>query len=697
MRPVKQILYKIFTTSPQKLLRTVGYKVVSSAKENVQKWHDKYYSTYEDRFSAEAVCKPLFDDFVFDCAAIDEHKVKVLGEMYMKHRFDLLGTGWVKCGYIDNAPGFNGCRYEALELKADSKGDFLEKVINKSNLSKAKEIWRGVSKDYVPIDWQKDYKSGYRWSARHWYRPQRNAHLPGGDIKVPWELSRLQHLPRLAFLAEMFPEKEACFWREFVNEILDFAAANPPRMGVNYMCTMDIGIRTANIALAYTLFRIKGFRFTGPENRVFANFLYSQCKHIKNNLEWSAVLTSNHYFADIAGLLFGCAVLPDCSEKKTWIGFAADEIQKEIRKQFHAEGTNAEGSTAYHRLTSEMAVYSLALMQNLAKQGYCRQPDKDLFSLIAKAGVFLSDITKPDGSFTQIGDNDSGLFFRLSITGEVLSAEEAKAKYVNLQSYQPEEENELYLDENMNDGRTFCSAVYGLTSVSSLQRYALQYPLEAALIQAIAGEKVAVDDIVHEPINTMGASDENLSFCKEKEIDFPKVLLTDGLYQLVYPEFGIYLYKSKSLYICINATDNGQKGNAGHAHNDKLSIELVVAGKNYYIDPGTYVYTAAPDMRNEFRSVNAHNCIQTGMEQNEYLSLFSMVDSTRCHCIQWDGRKACFEVRYKNVIHRREIIISDYRITIKDYCNVPFTVRWENRPVTAGYGKLLNDRNEDGI
>jgi len=612
----------------------------------------------------------------------------------MKHRFDLLGTGWIKCGYIDNAPGFNGYRYDALVLTADSKGDFLEEVINKSNLSKAKEIWSGVSKDYAPIDWQKDYKSGYRWSAQYWYRPQRNAHLPGGDIKVPWELSRLQHLPRLAFFAEMFPGKEACFWREFVNEILDFAAANPPRMGVNYMCTMDVGIRTANIALAYTLFRINGFRFTESENRVFANFLYSQCKHIRNNLEWSAVLTSNHYFADIAGLLFGSAVLPDCSEKKKWIRFAADEIQQEIKKQFHAEGGNGEGSTAYHRLTAEMATYSLALMHRLAKQGWCQAPAEELFSLIAKTGVFLSDVTKPDGSFTQIGDNDSGLFFRLSITGEVLSSSEAKAKYENLRNYQPQEPHEAYLDENMNDGRTFCSTVYGLTSAHPLQQYALQYPLEAVLINAIAGEKVVVEDITHESVTVMVPENDKLPFAEEKEMDFPEALLTEGLHRIAYPEFGIYIYKSRLLYLCINATENGQKGNAGHAHNDKLSIELVVDGKTYYMDPGTYVYTAAPDIRNEFRSVNAHNCIQTGIEQNEYLSLFSMRDSTKCRCIQWDSREACFEVKYKNVVHRRRIMISDHKIEIRDYCNVPFVPQWNQYPVTAGYGKLLNDRKK---
>ena len=47
------------------------------------------------------------------------------------------------------------------------------------------------------IDWHTDFKTGRRWPLRH------SSLLPvaygdGSDIKVPWELSRCQHLPLLA-------------------------------------------------------------------------------------------------------------------------------------------------------------------------------------------------------------------------------------------------------------------------------------------------------------------------------------------------------------------------------------------------------------------------------------------------------------------------------------------------------------------
>ncbi len=44
------------------------------------------------------------------------------------------------------------------------------------------------------IDWLADFKTGRRWPLDHITRI-RLAYGDGSDIKVPWELSRCQHLP----------------------------------------------------------------------------------------------------------------------------------------------------------------------------------------------------------------------------------------------------------------------------------------------------------------------------------------------------------------------------------------------------------------------------------------------------------------------------------------------------------------------
>src|SRR5690606_39806355 len=47
-------------------------------------------------------------------------------------------------------------------------------------------------------------------------------------------------------------------------------------------------------------------------------------------------------------------------------------------------------------------------------------------------------------------------------------------------------------------------------------------------------------------------------------------------------------------------------GNGGHAHNDQLSITLVVDAVPWIADPGSYLYTPFPEIRNRYRSVVAH-------------------------------------------------------------------------------------------
>ena len=50
---------------------------------------------------------------------------------------------------------------------------------------------------YQPIDWHSDFKSGYKWNPGTFYRDIRYGNVEGVDVKMPWELSRFQHLNTL--------------------------------------------------------------------------------------------------------------------------------------------------------------------------------------------------------------------------------------------------------------------------------------------------------------------------------------------------------------------------------------------------------------------------------------------------------------------------------------------------------------------
>lgn len=601
-----------------------------------------------------------------DISGVPIREAEALWEMYRQHRFDLLGSGWVKSNFQCQAPGCEGYQYENSVIQAGADGRFLRQVMRRCSCRRAEQIYNKIDAEYEPIDWQKDFKSGYRWGADQWYRPQEVAKKPGGDIKVPWELSRLQHLPRLAVLSMVIPQERRIIYKEFRNQLLDFIAQNPVRMGVNHMCTMDVGIRTANIAFACLLWKGIGQDFDVEFEQIVTNYLFEECDFIRKNLEWSYYLTSNHYFADIAGLLWGSSVLPECRRQKKWLRFARNQLLREIEKQFHAEGSNAEGSTAYHRLTGEMAVYSVALIHRLANEGILPDATQDIYSILFRMGRFMDDLTRPDGMFTQIGDNDSGLFFRLSVTGRMT------------------EEGEL--DECMNDGRTFVSAVAGMFCSKELENAGRLYPLEYSVLRNLCGNSVIHADKIRSK-GLAETRDDTLKHKAEYVLHYDK-LDVENLSRLDYPQFGIYLFCSERIYLCVNVTDNGQKGNAGHAHNDKLSFELFVDGTCIYEDAGTYLYTPFPDIRDRFRSTRYHNTIYCGEEQNRYNGLFSMYNDTRCLVTGLGSHWIEAQVEYRGIIHRRKIDIQKEGIWIIDQCNRKFEQQFVQHPVARGYGKM---------
>lgn len=95
-------------------------------------------------------------------------------------------------------------------------------------------------------------------------------------------------------------------------------------------------------------------------------------------------------------------------------------------------------------------------------------------------------------------------------------------------------------------------------------------------------------------------------------------------------------------YMIISCGPNGQNGNGGHAHNDRLSFELCLSGEDIMVDPGTYVYTAYPEWRDRFRSTAYHNTVSVdGEEQNRFAHLFSMHDDAKCRCLDWESNGDC--------------------------------------------------------
>jgi len=130
--------------------------------------------------------------------------------------------------------------------------------------------------------------------------------------------------------------------------------------------------------------------------------------HIRRNLEYSHIATSNHYLADVTGLLWLGVLLPELDSAREWREFGLQELLSEMDKQLCPDGADYEASTGYHRLKLELFLYSFVLCHINAIDIDQRYWDK-LRGMIEYMRAYL----RPDGPAPLIGDSDSGQMFPL--------------------------------------------------------------------------------------------------------------------------------------------------------------------------------------------------------------------------------------------------------------------------------------------
>ena len=660
------------------------------------------------------------------CSRIDESLLRpwrvpytALAGLWLSHRFDLLGSGWVQVKHGMRCRGLEGHRYDSgPPVQPDKKGRWLDGRINAENLAEARRIWQLVDEDYVPIDWQLDFKSGYRWSEKTWQGDIRFGHQPGVDVKVPWELARMQHLPQLAWAYVLAAAGEPGFRaaevyaREFRNQVLDFIATNPPRFGVNWQCTMDVAIRAANWLVAYDLFRAWDARFDDAFDSVFARSIYEHGRHIHDHLERHGDERGNHYLANIAGLLFVATYLPASPTTEAWLAFAIEELVTEVEFQFHPDGTNFEASTSYHRLAAEMVVYATALV--LRRCGSSTPFPAWYPERLLKMAEFVMDVTKPSGEVPQIGDNDSGRFFKFAPAYRVGKVADMRACYANLDDYHDLPDEADYYDEIHGDHRHLVSAVRGLFEGEVLSAESMADSLETTIVRSLRGERslearhkvfsaTAAQQVSIGTVAVWAKWAQELAAWPDKrrrrwEIPAPGSDLREGLVLCAYPDFGLYVVRSRRLYLAIRCDARAGRQPDGHAHEDQLSVELTIDGQDRIRDPGTYLYTPLADRRNQYRSMDAH-CVPVMSKASRARldqGLFRLPGRAVAECLYFGPEGFLGMLRARCPVYRR-ITFGAERLVLEDYGGPegPLTedAPHEVVPVTPicpspGYGQL---------
>ena len=743
---LKKIIKAILSQPPQVILQKCLRLIQRQWQSNIVQKLDFFRSTYTRNFSRTAVPLGAFlKNMPMDSQVIDREQALSLADLYLNHTFDLLGSGWLQVRHGMDCPGLEDYRYSmGTTHKIDSQGTWLNYRINASNKAYSKKIWRMIPSGYIPIDWQLDFKSGYRWQEKKPASQCYPSPLPGVDIKVPWELSRMQHLPQFAWAYGLTSKRAdgahppEVYSNEFRNEILDFIAANPPRFGVNWHCTMDVGIRVSNWLLAYDLFRAQGASFDPEFEQVLQSSIYDHGLHIIQNLEWDPTTRSNHYLADIAGLLFVSAYLPRSPETDTWLAFSVQEIIGIMEEQFHPDGSNFEGSICYHRLSAEMMLYGTALILGLpdnkrealqryhpislfpglklqkAPLPFFPVPGLDQtsplppthFEKLERMAHFTRAVMKPNGQAIQIGDNDSGRFLKLHPKFHKAELNEIHALYQNLHAYtEPEFMTQYWVEDHLNHSHLARAIDALLKKQDDTSKSA---DIETQIIRNLAGGKMLSSFNTktlrfHPSFSSDSSWDEgklkldelSREQCNTYEIFSHEHNLKSSLEYICFPDFGLYLMISPKIFLSIRCGPVGQNGNGGHAHNDALSIELQMDGIDRIADPGSYLYTPLPETRNAYRSIKAHFAPYVDQQEPNPIGpgLFQMADRAQAQCLYF-GEKGFIGMHrgYGSPVYRL-IQVEEEKLIIKDGIDGPEKLvpldplnPSNSLPFSSGYG-----------
>jgi hypothetical protein len=392
------------------------------------------------------------------------------------------------------------------------------------------------------INWHLDYQSNFEFPKCKFHKMHIDQWFNKGiDVKFPWEVSRFQFAILLSSAYRL--NQEIKYYNQFKTLIIDWIAKNPFLYGINWVCPMEVSIRSINWIIACNIF---GSVFENDLlfRKLITKSLIQHAEYIASFPEkFNKEHTTNHTASDYAGLLFLSLTLEDHKKSKRWLKQAIIGLENCMEHQVYDDGVDFEASIPYHRLVLEIfsfcTILCIAKKVNLSKQFY-----KKLFKMFEYTAAYIDH----NGNAPQVGDNDSGRILIFHQSGE---------------------HDHSYL--------------------LGLGEHIFEYHFESQCQKR--------NDIVisYLPI---------LNKCK---LDNLEIYPRQTFNSIAFEVGGAYILKNDNFSVFTSCFPLLINGHGGHNHYDYGSFTLSYKGNPIVVDPGSYTYTRNKNRRNAFRSVCYHN------------------------------------------------------------------------------------------
>lgn len=411
-------------------------------------------------------------------------------------------------------------------------------------------------------DWFRDPVTGTRAPA-HAYCfsiPFRDEHRVG-NIKVLWEVSRLQHVTVLAAAYHLCGD--TCFAERALQHLRSWWRDNPPLRGIHWTSGIELGLRL----LSWTWTRRLLDRFEGVRQAFEADPDFQRQLHAHQ--AWIATFHSryssanNHLVAEMTGLLAAARAFPMFRESGRWAALAAAQLEREIERQTFPDGLNRELAGDYHVFVTELFLLAAVEAEVAGPSLSALYWERLRRMLDALAGTIDAA-----GRAARQADGDEGRGLLLGPPGAGPAAVLASGAAIL-------------------DPAHWWPAASGTAGAFG-----------AAVLASVAGAGRRPEGVRRTARPSLFA-DAGISILRDLEPG---------------PE---------EIWCRFDHGPHGMAPMAAHAHADALSFELRCGGREILVDPGTYCYHGETDWRRYFCSTIAHNTLELdGRSQAEQAGPF---------------------------------------------------------------------------
>jgi len=393
----------------------------------------------------------------------------------------------------------------------------------------------------VPFTGTIDWHCGFGNGSQHW---SKIPNIAAADLRPCRELNRHRAFVTLALAARKTGDSK---YAEAFSALLNsWCDQNAPEKGVNYIYSLDLGMRGIAWVFASRLLRgNKGFD-AATQSRLQRN-LYAQARHIAEYLSYAEDTGRNHrLIGEAAALAYLALCCPQWKDSEKWIKRGLGALWATLDDQIYPDGMHFEASFGYHLLATE---FVLLLFSEMRRQK--RPVPAKAYVLLENMATALRLARQPDGELPNINDNDGSVLMPL----------------------------ELSTEQRLEGIMAAMAAMYERPDFKSASGGA--WPLYAHLL---LGEK--------------GAEDFRLLATYAE--DFPALA--------AFHEARLHIIRRGKDYVLFkNNPDPSPE--SGHNHADLLNLLLFFDGRQILTDGGTYRFADDNGFRNALRSTAAHNTV----------------------------------------------------------------------------------------